>query len=108
MRAWRLAVLLPWLAACPPASDRPEAGGPPRGSAAGADGALPSALAHAAVAAAAGAPSGSAAPAAAAPPRVDNVVLLTIDSLRADQPWVGYPHVKTPHLSALAARSTVY
>ncbi|HEU4408997.1 MAG TPA: sulfatase [Polyangiaceae bacterium] len=108
MRAWRLAILLPWLAACPPASERPRAGGPPRGSAAGADGALPSALAHAAVAAAAGAPSGSAAPAAAAPPRVDNVVLLTIDSLRADQPWVGYPHVKTPHLSALAARSTVY
>lgn len=110
MRVRRLAALLPWLvAACSSASDRREGGGSPRGSAAAAEGALPSALAHAAVAAAADVPSGSAsAQAAGPPPRVENIVLLTIDSLRADQPWVGYPHVKTPNLSALAAKSTIF
>ncbi len=108
MRARGLFVVLFWLAAgCRTSSERTGAG-PPRGAAPAVE-ALPSALAHAAVAAAAS-PSASAAPAAAAPgaARVDNVVLVTIDSLRADQPWVGYPHVQTPHLSALAARSTVY
>jgi choline-sulfatase len=105
MRAWGLrAVLLSCLAACHPSSERPDGTGQaPRSL--GANDALPSALAQAA-AAAANAPSASAAP--AAPPRIENVVLLTIDSLRADQPWVGYSHVQTPNLSALAARSTVY
>jgi UTP--glucose-1-phosphate uridylyltransferase len=74
--------------------------------------ALASALAHAAVSAAAppiasGPPAAAPAPAADRP-RVDNVVLITVDALRADQPWVGYAHVQTPNLSALAARSTVY
>jgi choline-sulfatase len=35
-------------------------------------------------------------------------VLITVDTLRADQPWVGYSGVETPHLSRLAAKSVVY
>ncbi|MCU0687984.1 MAG: sulfatase-like hydrolase/transferase [Polyangiaceae bacterium] len=41
-------------------------------------------------------------------PSVEHVLLLTVDSLRGDQPWTGYPHVRTPNLSALAERSIVY
>lgn len=41
-------------------------------------------------------------------PRVDRVVLLTIDALRGDQPWTGYDHAKTPHLSKLAEEAIVY
>jgi len=37
-----------------------------------------------------------------------NVVVLSIDSLRADMPWAGYPRPIAPRLTALAARSTVY
>src|SRR5688572_5639912 len=49
----------------------------------------------------------------AAPPQppatpIRNVVLITVDTLRADQPWVGYQNVSTPHLSRLAAKSVVY
>ena len=32
-----------------------------------------------------------------------NVLLLTIDSLRADMPWTGYPRAIAPNLSKLAA-----
>jgi choline-sulfatase len=42
------------------------------------------------------------------PEKIDNVVLITIDALRADQPWTGYTRVSTPNLSALAAKSIVY
>ncbi|RYE94583.1 MAG: hypothetical protein EOO75_01570, partial [Myxococcales bacterium] len=41
-------------------------------------------------------------------PRVDNVLLITVDALRADQPWTGYQGTSTPHLSRLAAQSVVY
>lgn len=37
-----------------------------------------------------------------------NVLLLTIDSLRADMPWAGYPRPIAPRLSELHARSVVY
>ncbi len=37
-----------------------------------------------------------------------NVLLLTIDSLRADMPWTGYPREIAPNLTALAKRSAVY
>lgn len=37
-----------------------------------------------------------------------NVVLITIDSLRADMPWQGYPRDIAPRLTALAKRSVVY
>jgi arylsulfatase A-like enzyme len=36
------------------------------------------------------------------------VLLLTVDALRADQPWSGYDGLKTPHLSQLAAQSVLY
>jgi hypothetical protein len=52
-----------------------------------------------------------AAPAASVPtppskPR--NVLFLTIDSLRSDMPWNGYPRAIAPHLTALAERCTSY
>lgn len=53
-------------------------------------------------------PSASTAPTSSSIPRVQNVVLITVDTLRADQPWVGYSGVATPHLSRLAAKSVVY
>ena len=37
-----------------------------------------------------------------------NVLLLTIDSLRADMPWTGYPRAIAPNLSKLAEQSVVY
>jgi choline-sulfatase len=37
-----------------------------------------------------------------------NVLLLTIDSLRGDMPWTGYPRAIAPNLEALAKASTVY
>lgn len=54
------------------------------------------------------APPPSAEPPRAELPHVDNVLLLTVDALRADQPWTGYRKVATPHLSELASRSVVY
>ena len=48
----------------------------------------------------------AAAPAAAAHPW--NVILLTIDSLRADMPWAGYERAIAPRLSALHAKSISY
>lgn len=40
--------------------------------------------------------------------RVQSVLLLTVDTLRADQPWNGYDKAKTPHLSRLAEQSVLY
>ncbi|WP_394836061.1 sulfatase [Pendulispora rubella] len=40
--------------------------------------------------------------------RAFNVVLLTIDTLRFDLGFMGYPRPITPNIDALAARSTVY
>ncbi|HVH45528.1 MAG TPA: sulfatase [Labilithrix sp.] len=37
-----------------------------------------------------------------------NVLLLTVDSLRADMPWAGYERPIAPRLSALHARSVVF
>jgi len=37
-----------------------------------------------------------------------NVVLVTVDSLRADMPWAGYPRPIAPTLTALHARSIAY
>ncbi|HEU4404233.1 MAG TPA: sulfatase [Polyangiaceae bacterium] len=55
----------------------------------------------------------SAAAAAVAPrakpwAKVRNVLLLTVDSLRADQPWSGYGFGSTPVLSALAEKSAYF
>jgi choline-sulfatase len=61
------------------------------------------------------APAGSAtlvAPAANAPPARPaeplNVILLTVDSLRTDVPWLGYGRAIAPNLTKLAAESVVY
>lgn len=37
-----------------------------------------------------------------------NVVLLTIDSLRADMPWLGYPRAIAPNLTKLAREGVLY
>lgn len=42
------------------------------------------------------------------PDRPLNVLLLTIDSMRADMPWNGYPRAIAPNLSKLAEKSVVY
>lgn len=49
-------------------------------------------------------------PAALAPaaPRVKNVLLLTVDTLRADQAWMGYQGLKTPHLEKLVDQSVLF
>jgi hypothetical protein len=57
------------------------------------------------------APSAPEAPRAApkpAPKPARHVVLITIDALRADMPWVGYPRAIAPKLTALAKQSVVY
>jgi choline-sulfatase len=40
--------------------------------------------------------------------RPRNVLLITVDSLRADMPWTGYPKAIAPFLTELAAQSVVY
>lgn len=77
-------------------STPPETHGKPKGSAAR----------PAAETAPSAAASASAAPAASAKPR--NVLFITIDSLRADMPWNGYPRKIAPHLTALAEKCTTY
>jgi choline-sulfatase len=76
------------------------------------DGAAPSPTAPAAsVAVAAPSASASAAAAASKPARPSeplNVLLLTVDSLRADMPWVGYSREIAPNLTKLAKESVVY
>jgi arylsulfatase A-like enzyme len=54
------------------------------------------------------APSASAASPASRPSEPLNVILLTIDSLRTDVPWLGYGRAIAPHLTALAKESVVY
>jgi arylsulfatase A-like enzyme len=49
----------------------------------------------------------SAAP-AALPSKPRNVLFVTIDSLRADFPWNGYPRNIAPNLAALAEKCTTY
>ncbi len=41
-------------------------------------------------------------------PRDLNVVLITVDALRADMPWLGYPRPIAPNLTRLAEQSVVY
>ena len=50
----------------------------------------------------------SATPPAEAPHPPRNVLLLTIDSLRADMPWTGYSRPIAPNLTRLAQDSVVY
>ncbi len=50
----------------------------------------------------------AAAPAEAPPPAPLNVILIVIDSLRADMPWKGYPRPIAPRLSELEKNSVSY
>jgi len=43
-----------------------------------------------------------------APPADLNVLLVSIDSLRADMPWTGYNRAIAPNLTRLAGESAVY
>ncbi|HEY3234144.1 MAG TPA: sulfatase, partial [Polyangiaceae bacterium] len=42
------------------------------------------------------------------PGRPLNVLLITVDSLRADMPWTGYPRKIAPFLTSLSQRAVVY
>ncbi|HEU5074008.1 MAG TPA: sulfatase [Polyangiaceae bacterium] len=56
-------------------------------------------------------PAPSSAPARAAEPKRPeryNVLLLLVDSMRADMPWAGYPRAVAPHLTALEKESVSY
>ena len=79
--------------------DRPAPASPPD-----AEAPAPSVAAFA-PASSAPAPSASA-PAKPAPPF--NVLLISIDSLRGDMPWTGYPRDIAPRLTALSKRAVVY
>jgi arylsulfatase A-like enzyme len=69
--------------------------------------AIPRAAAPAAASASV-APSPSASPAAPAPPKDANVIVISIDSLRADMPWNGYPRPIAPTLTELERRAVSY
>lgn len=43
-----------------------------------------------------------------APLRVENILLITVDTLRADQSWLGYDGAKTPILDDLVKRSVLF
>ena len=61
------------------------------------------------VAAPAPSAAGSASPVAAAgPPKDCNVIVLSIDSLRADMPWNGYPRPIAPHLTELEKKAVSF
>ena len=69
------------------------------------------AVASAAPASSASAVASAAAPKPKKPSRPErplNVIVLTIDSLRADMPWTGYERKIAPNLTKLAAESVVY
>ena len=75
----------------------------------------PSASGAAPALASAAPPAVSATPAAASadpepptPSTPRNVLLITVDSLRADMPWTGYPRAIAPNLTKLAEDSVVY
>ncbi|MEZ4223860.1 MAG: sulfatase [Polyangiaceae bacterium] len=56
-------------------------------------------------------PSSAAAPptrATAAPTPARHLILLTVDALRADMPWLGYPRAIAPNLTRFAERSVVF
>ena len=85
-----------------------EAGAPAREAAAG-DASTTDASAKVAVAVAGAATDGGTTVAgAAAVPRTYNVLLITVDTLRHDLGYAGYPKPITPNIDALAGRSSVF
>jgi choline-sulfatase len=53
-------------------------------------------------------PVASAAPAPPGPPKESNVILLSVDSLRADMPWAGYPRPIAPVLTGLEGQAVSF
>lgn len=99
---------LPGAVSSAPSADAPRATVEPPAAAASVSLAAPETAAPAATAAPVVAPVASAAPVAApAAPKL-NVVLITVDALRADMPWQGYPRNIAPNLTALANSSVTY
>jgi arylsulfatase A-like enzyme len=47
-------------------------------------------------------------PAKPSPPKTFNVILITVDTLRSDIGFMGYPRPVSPNIDALAARAVVY
>jgi arylsulfatase A-like enzyme len=70
--------------------------------------AVPAAASDPPVAASAAATASTPAPAPKLAGRTWNVLLITVDSLRADMPWSGYARPIAPRLSAFAATSTQF
>jgi choline-sulfatase len=68
----------------------------------------PAAVSPAAAEAPTPAPPEPPAPRSKRPERPLNVLLLTVDSLRADMPWTGYERPIAPNLTRLAKESVVY
>jgi choline-sulfatase len=54
------------------------------------------------------APSAPAAPPPAGPPKDANVIVLSVDALRADMPWNGYPRAIAPRLTELEKKAVSY
>jgi arylsulfatase A-like enzyme len=94
VRALALAILL---LGCNPDPAPAPAGSAARGS-----------VASSAASAASGAPIANDAAAPKVPHKPLNVLLITIDSLRADMPWQGYDKAIAPNLTRLADESVVY
>jgi arylsulfatase A-like enzyme len=102
-RAGRAALLvaLPYLvAAC--SKDAPPAQPGARVGASGPSGAASSPAAAGASA------SASASAGSAAPPKDCNVIVLSVDSLRADMPWNGYPRAIAPRLTELEKKAVSF
>ncbi|MBI4950863.1 MAG: sulfatase [Myxococcales bacterium] len=101
-RAW---AWLAWLLAACSTSSGAEPVRTSSGAATGAEASSPKDVAGAPTAA----PSASS-PASAVPPARQplNVLLVTVDSMRADMPWAGYARDIAPNLTKLARESIVY
>jgi arylsulfatase A-like enzyme len=103
MRPALAALLLPLAVGCgrsePPPS-APASGGAPTTSPPAASAPLVASAAPDAGAPAPSAPKG--------PDRPFNVLLLLVDSMRADMPWAGYPRAIAPNLTALEKESVSY
>jgi arylsulfatase A-like enzyme len=90
-----------------PSEARPGADGAVAPAAVGA-GASPAAGAAASSPGAASASASASASAGGAARRPFNVIVVSIDSLRADMPWAGYPRGIAPRLTEFAQKATVY
>lgn len=87
-----------WLIACLGCKEQPDSSRPKEAQAP-----VRAPATHASIA-----PAPVVAPPEAEPPPKHNVLILTIDSLRADMPWTGYSRPIAPNLTRLADKSTVY